>query len=107
MPRASKNGQAPRRSSLSVEASPSSLTPLTDADPELAGLSLTNRNVINDRRIRDILVQLAGDSPDPNLQRGAYAKPRGLAKLNVGKTNRLDAGRWYVQVWMSPISDQF
>jgi hypothetical protein len=107
MPRVSKNGQAPHRSSLSAEASPPPLTSLTDADPELAGLSLTSRNVINDRRIRDILVQLAGDSPDPNLQRSAYAKPRGPAKLNVGKTNRLDAGRWYVQVWVSPISDPF
>jgi len=73
------------------------LTPLSDADPALANLSLTRKSAINDRRIREILVIFAGDPPD-KFQPDEGTCSVGLPQLNVGKTNQMDAGRWFMRV---------
>jgi hypothetical protein len=88
----------------SGRATDTSLTPLTDADPDLNGLSsLTNKKRINDARIRDILVILAGDAPQnvcPHHMRHPVTQPR----LNVSGTCQMDAGRWFTMVRASNLA---
>jgi len=82
---------------VAADIPPPPLTPLTDADPALTNLSLTAKNATNDKRIREILLVLAGDPPT-NVEPDYGGQPTGRPQLNVGKTVQSDAGRWYVQV---------
>jgi hypothetical protein len=85
----------------SAELLPLPLRPLTDADPALANLSLTRKNATNDIHIHDILLVLVGPMPT-NVQPDDTGCPIGPPQLNVGKTNQMDAGHWYMRVRMPP-----
>ena len=94
MPKASAENRAPLPAAA-ISSPP--LTPLSDADPALANLSLTRKSAVNDRRICDILNIIAGEPPD-KFQPDDGATSVGLPQLNVGKTNQMDAGRWFMRV---------
>jgi hypothetical protein len=77
-------------------------TPLFDADPILNTLGKTEARASNDARLQIALAQVAGPAPThqvPHHCGHPVSKPR----LDVGKSNTLNAGRWYQLVCsMSP-----